>query len=82
MFKTNDKHGQSSLFGIVNQLPETLMDELKNSIDELFYRLIFSNIPEDLFAGMDGSKPSRPNTPVNVMIDRGGNSQTDEQVSG
>ena len=69
MFQTNDTHGQQSFFAGHRWLPESLRQALENSWADTFYREVFGQIPETLFAPLysdDGA--SRPNTPVNVLL--------------
>jgi hypothetical protein len=68
MFKEHTEHGQSSLFGVQQQLSEARQDELTNSKEAVFYDLVFREIPESEFADLYSDSGSRPNTPVNQLV--------------
>jgi hypothetical protein len=68
LFQRNDDHGQSSLFGLTNQMSEPQMNRLKETKYAVFYEVIFKRIPEEEFEGMYSEAPSRPNTPVNQLV--------------
>lgn len=68
MFKTNDHHTQTDIFGLFNSLPERMKKKIEHSEEYTFYKLIFSNIKEDIFSGLYSDKKSRPNAPINAMV--------------
>ena len=68
MYKPNKKHLQPLLISNVNDLPEKHRQRLKASWAGVFYREYFCRLKEDVFAGLYADIPSRPNTPVNVLI--------------
>ena len=69
MFRTNDTHGQQSFFDGREWLPDNLRQALENSWAATFYREVFCQIPETLFAPLySADAASRPNTPVNVLM--------------
>jgi len=68
MYKPNRKHLQPLLISNVNDLPEDQRQRLEASWAGVFYREFFCRIREDCFAGMYADVPSRPNTPVNVLL--------------
>lgn len=68
MFKANQKHKQPLLISNVNELPEEQRQRLESSWAGEFYREFFSRIKEEAFAPMYSEVPSRPNTPVNVLL--------------
>lgn len=68
MFKANQKHNQPLLISNVNDLPEEQRQRLESSWAGEFYREFFSRIKEEAFAPMYSEVPSRPNTPVNVLL--------------
>lgn len=68
MFREHTDHGQDSLFGLQNDLSETRLKQLKSSMEAVFYRLVFCQIPEEEFAVLYSDQGSRPNTPVNVLV--------------
>ena len=68
MFKTNDRHTQTDIFGLFNSLPERMKKKIEHSEEYTFYKLIFSNIKEDIFSGLYSDKNSRPNAPINAMV--------------
>jgi hypothetical protein len=68
MFRTNDTHGQQSFFDGREWLPNTLRQALDDSWADTFYREVFCQIPEELFAPLySDDEASRPNTPFNVL---------------
>ena len=68
MYKPNNKHLQPYLISNVNDLPEDQRQRLEASWAGVFYREFFCRIREERFAGMYAEVPSRPNTPVNVLL--------------
>ena len=67
MFQTN-KNQQISITDSFNQLPEYLKDYLRKSWAHEFQNTIFPAINEERFSVIYSDKPSRPNTPINVII--------------
>lgn len=68
MFKKNDHHTQTDIFGLFNSLPERMKKKIEHSEEYTFYKLIFSNIKEGIFSGLYSDKKSRPNAPINTMV--------------
>jgi hypothetical protein len=68
MFKKNNHHTQTDIFGLFNSLPDRMKKKIEHSEEHTFYKLIFSNIKEDLFSGLYSDKKSRPNAPINTMV--------------
>jgi len=68
MYKSNKKHLQPLLISNVNDLPEKHRLRLDTSWAGAFYREFFCRLKEDPFAVMYADIPSRPNTPVNVLV--------------
>jgi hypothetical protein len=69
MFRTNDTHGQQSFFDGREWLPDNLRQALADSWADTFYREVFCQIPEELFAPLySADEASRPNTPVNILM--------------
>ena len=68
MFKSNKKHLQPNLFSTINQLPEKQRKRLETSWADTFYREVFCRIDEEKFSVMYSDEPSRPNTPINVLV--------------
>src|SRR6056297_3420508 len=68
MWKKNNKHKQQQMFGINNQLPEKIKKQLGESIFPLFYKEVFCQINEQLFMPLYSIKPSRGNSPVNILV--------------
>jgi len=68
MFRKNAGHRQIGMFDNVEQLPERVRRRLMASWAGTFYREVFCRIDEERFAGLYSAEPSRPNTPVNVLI--------------
>lgn len=68
MYKANQKHIQPLLISNVNDLPEKHRQRLETSWAGTFYREYFCRLNEAHFAVLYADKPSRPNTPVNVLV--------------
>ncbi len=68
MFKKNEKHVQTNLFGISTLLPAHYVKGIEESEEQTFYELIFSNIREESFASLYSEKYSRPNSPINCLV--------------
>jgi len=68
MFRPNNEHRQRGAFEGANLLPEKLREKLEASWAGTFYREVFCRIDEEIFAGLYGEGPSRPNVPVNVLV--------------
>lgn len=68
MFKKNVKHLQSDLFGLLDSLPKLSQKTAKESQEYQFYKLIFSNIDEEIFSVLYSDVKSRPNSPINAMV--------------
>ena len=68
MFTQNHTHLQQNLFGIESHLPESKRKKLLNSMEASFYKIVFCNIKEQLFAPLFSDSGSRPNAPVNSLV--------------
>jgi hypothetical protein len=68
MFRSNKRHQQPALFSSVNALPEKRRQRLEMSWASTFRAQVFSRIREDAFSVLYAGEPSRPNTPVNVLV--------------
>ena len=68
MYKPNKKHLQPLLISNVNELPEKHRQRLESSWAGTFYHEYFCRLKEDPFAVLYADLPSRPNTPVNVLV--------------
>lgn len=68
MFVANDQHRQMPLFSSIDSLPEKILKRLEASWAVTFYDQIFVRIDEHRFAVIYSDKPSRPNTPVNILV--------------
>ena len=68
MYRPNTGHKQYDVFGAETYLPKKKLEKLKASKEYAFYKLIFSNINEDLFSVLYSDKKSRPNAPINAMV--------------
>jgi hypothetical protein len=68
MFVANDQHLQMPMFGSINSLPAKVRKRLEASWAGTFYHYVFVRIDEDRFAVLYSDEPSRPNTPVNVLV--------------
>src|SRR4030042_2050176 len=84
MFKANQKHNQPLLISNVNDLPEEQRQRLDSSWAGEVYRELFSRIEEEAFAPIYADVPSRPNTPVNVLLGletlKAGHGWSDEEL--
>ena len=67
MFKVNNKE-QISLFDPINNLTNYQNKLLKKSWAYYFREKIFFQIDEEKFSVLYSDKPSRPNTPVNILV--------------
>jgi len=65
---TKNSFQQMSFDDTVTNMPKYLKDYLKDSWAHTFQKIIFPAINEDRFAVLYSDKPSRPNSPVNVII--------------
>jgi hypothetical protein len=68
VFRKNERHQQLGLFETVAQLPEKVRQRLERSWAGTFYQELFCRIDETKFAALYSDQPSRPNTPVNVLV--------------
>ena len=68
MFRENDRHLQFGLFDTVQQLPEKVRRRLEASWAGIFYREVFCRIDESLFTVLFSDEPSRPNSPINILV--------------
>jgi len=68
MFRENDRHLQFGLFDTVQQLPEKVRRRLKASWADTFYHKVFCRIDESPFAVLYSDEPSRPNSPINILV--------------
>lgn len=84
MFRKNQRHLQLPLTSHVEELPEKLRQRLENSWAGVFYREVFCRLDEGPFAVLYAEGPSRPNTPVNVLVGlemlKAGHGWTDEEL--
>jgi len=68
MFRENKQHLQPYLISNVNDLPEKHRKRLENSWAGVFYKEFFNRLKEGPFSVLYADIPSRPNTPVNVLV--------------
>lgn len=68
MFRENHQHLQFGLFGALQLLPEKAQKRLEDSWAGTFYREITCHIDEKPFAILYSDEPSRPNSPINILI--------------
>ena len=68
MFVPNGQHFQVAMFSSISSLPEKILERLESSWAGTFYREIFVRIDEKVFAVLYSDEPSRPNTPINVLV--------------
>ncbi len=84
MFRPNQKHLQSSLFGDVSNLTPKARKRLEESWAGAFYREFFFRLDESPFAVLFSDQASRPNIPVNVLVSletlKAGSGWSDEEM--
>lgn len=68
MFRENHQHLQRGMFDGFLQLPERAQRRLETSWAHTFYREILGRINEAPFAVLYSDEPSRPNSPINILI--------------
>jgi hypothetical protein len=68
MFAKNVGHLQPPLLSHIQQMPAKQREYLERSWAAAFYAECFCRIPETAFAVLYADCPSRPNTPVNVLV--------------
>jgi hypothetical protein len=68
MFRTNEAHKQQRIFTIVDQLPESAREKLRNSWAQVFYNEYFCRLDETVFSPLYSERKSRPNTLVNLLV--------------
>ena len=68
MYRRNDQLLQQPLFSSLGALPKKQRQRLEASWTVSFYREFFARLDEDLYAVLYSEQPSRPNTPVNVLV--------------
>jgi hypothetical protein len=68
MFVANDRHLQMPMFSSISSLPEKILKRLEASWAGTFYDQVFVRIDEGRFAVLYSDEPSRPNSPVNVLV--------------
>jgi hypothetical protein len=69
MFKEINTHKQLAWISNVKDLPEKRQKRLAESWSGVFYREFFCRIDEHAFAVLYADMPSRPNVPVNVLVE-------------
>ena len=67
-YKPNKKHLQPPLISNINDLPRKHRERLEKSWAKVFYEECFCRINEGVFAVLYADEPSRPNTPINVLV--------------
>lgn len=68
MFRQNQAHRQTSLFGMQGQLPEAKTKRLRESWGWSFYEVVFSQINEETFRPLFDSGNGRPNAAINCLV--------------
>ncbi|MCJ7558717.1 MAG: transposase [Gammaproteobacteria bacterium] len=68
MFRENEDHLQFGLFDTLQRLPEKVRQRLEASWADTFYREVFCRIDESPFAVLYSDQPSRPTTPINILV--------------
>jgi hypothetical protein len=68
MFKYNEDHRQTDMFGFTSSLSPAKQQKLQETKEQAFYELIYCKIDESPFVKLYSDKTSRPNAPVNTMV--------------
>lgn len=68
MFRKDEQHRQIPFFSGLHELPEKLQRRLQESWAGELNDQVSSPIDEDHFAVLHSDDPSRPNIPVNVLV--------------
>ncbi len=68
MFKKNVTHLQEDLYSFMQTTSKSYRESIEASEERCFYKLIFCQIPEDLFSSLYSDEKSRPNAPINAMV--------------
>jgi hypothetical protein len=68
MFRGNDDHIQSDLFGFEMSFDEQKSKSFRETAEYIFYENIFCNIREEDFSVLYDEEHGRPNAPVNCMV--------------
>jgi len=68
MFRENNEHLQFGLFDTFQRLPGKVRRRLESSWAETFYREVFCGMDESPFAVLYSDEPSRPNSPINILV--------------
>ena len=68
MFRKNDQHLQMPMFSSIDSLPDRPRKRLDDSWAGTYYHQVFVRIDEEPFAVLYADDPSRPNTPINVLV--------------
>jgi hypothetical protein len=69
MFRTNKRHLQPHLFSDLDRLAKKRRQRLEESWAGTYRREVHGRLDEGLFAVLYKDVPSRPNTPVNLLLD-------------
>lgn len=69
MFRTNKRHLQPHLVSDLDNLSKKQRQRLEESWAAAYRREFHSRLDERRFAGLYEDVPSRPNTPVNMLVD-------------
>lgn len=69
MFKKNHSHLQIPLTSPIDELPDKFRKRIEDSWSGIFYRDLFYRIDETPFEVLDADCPTRPNIPVNVLVE-------------
>jgi hypothetical protein len=68
MFRRNDQHLQRPMFSSIDSLPDRPRKRLDDSWAGTYYHQVFVRIDEEPFSVLYADDPSRPNTPINVLV--------------
>jgi hypothetical protein len=84
MFRKNDQHLQMPMFSSIDSLPDKQRKRLDDSWAGTYYHHVFVRIDEAPFAVLYADDPSRPNTPINVLVSldalKSGHGWSDEEM--
>ena len=68
MFRENTLHRQENLFNTLSLMDPRYKKRLENSWAGLFYKNVFCQIDEKLFAPLYSCDNGRPNFPINILV--------------
>ncbi len=84
MFRKNKQHQQPGFFDSQQLMTSKMRQRLQASWAQTFREVVFTHIPEEMFAVLFSEVDSRPNAPINVIVSgdilKSGQGWTDEEL--